>query len=238
MTVHVEVDDLTKDYGDLRALDGISLQIHGGEKVVLVGPNGSGKTTLLRIAAGLLEASDGEVLVCGSPAGSLDARAAVSYISDAPVLYDDLSVLEHLEYVARLHGATRWEDRAGELLGVLGLQARAHDLPSTFSRGLRQKAAIAVAFVRPFDVLLVDEPFVGIDAPGRLALRTLLDEAVAGGAAVVVATHQLDYAAKAGRCISFRDGRVASDGPYKGQAGAELVELADEPAATDPADPP
>lgn len=196
-----------------------------------MGPNGSGKTTMIRIAAGLLEPTAGEVLVCGSPAGSIDARAAASYISDSPVLYDDLSVVEHLEYVARLHGVVAWEERAAELLGVLGLQARADGLPSTFSRGLRQKAAIAVAFVRPFDVLVVDEPFVGIDTPGRLALRSLLDTAVAGGAAVVVATHQLDYAAKAGRCIAFFDGRVASDGPFTGQVGAELAELADEKAA-------
>ena len=239
MTPPVVITDLVKDYGDLRALDRVSLTIHAGEKVVLVGPNGSGKTTLIRIASGLLEPSEGEVLVCGDPAGSLTARAAVSYIPDAPVLYDDLSVREHLEYVARLHGVAEWEPRAHELLGVLGLRARADDLPSTFSRGLRQKTAIAVAFVRPFDVLLVDEPFVGIDVAGRDALRTLLDTAAGEGAAVIVATHQLDYAASAGRCLGFRDGRVESDGPYSGRVAAELVDEPDAPETPgpDPAGP-
>lgn len=153
------------------------------------------------------------MLVCGSPAGSMRARATVSCISDAPVLYDDLSVLEHLEYVARLHGVADWQGRGEDLLGLLGLEARADDLPSGFSRGLRQKTAIAVAFVRPFDVLLVDEPFVGIDTSGRGALTEPLRAAAAAGAAVVVATHQLDYAARAGRCIELRDGQVVHDGP-------------------------
>lgn len=212
MTAVLELRQLTKDYGDLRALDEATLEVDAGELVVVVGPNGSGKTTTIRIVAGLLEPTAGDALIAGHPCGSLAARAAVSYIPDTPVLYDDLSVLEHLEYVARLHGVTDWQDRAETLLDLLGLTDRADDLPSTFSRGLRQKTSIAVAFVRPYDLLLVDEPFVGIDAAGRQALEQLLDEAAAGGAAVVVATHQLEYAQAAGRCITFRDGRIVHDG--------------------------
>ena len=165
------------------------------------------------MAAGLLEPTDGTVSIGGQPAGSLPARAATSYLGDQPVFYDDLSVSEHLEYVARLHGATDWEQRGTDLLELLGLADRADDLPVTFSRGMRQKAAIAIAFVRPFELLLVDEPFVGLDRTGREALLELLRRAHAGGAALVVATHELLTVAGSQRVIALRDGALVFDGP-------------------------
>lgn len=215
--------ELTKEYGELVALAPLDLTLSRGELVVLVGHNGSGKTTFLGMCAGLLEATAGELTVAGHPAGSFDARAATSYLPDQPVLYDDLSVLEHLEYVARLHGVVDWEDRADELLERLGLTARADGLPSRFSRGLRQKTAIALAMVRPFDLLLVDEPFVGLDPQGRDAMVALLQEAHEGGAAVVVATHQLEFVQEAERCLALRDGHLVFDGPAAGAAVDDLV---------------
>jgi ABC-2 type transport system ATP-binding protein len=215
--------NVTKAYGDLVALEPLDLAIRAGERVVLVGHNGSGKTTLLRMAAGLLEPSHGAIEIFGAPAGSLDARATLSYLSDAPVLYDDLSVLEHVEYTCRLHGAEDWEGRATALIADLGLAGRAEDLPSRFSRGLRQKTAIVLALVRPFGLLLVDEPFVGLDPGGRKAFTELVDDAAASGATVVVATHQLDYVATAARCIALRDGAVIYDGPPGAVDVAELV---------------
>ncbi|MHB1535849.1 MAG: ABC transporter ATP-binding protein [Acidimicrobiales bacterium] len=209
----LEAIGLTKAYGDLVALEPLDLIVPDGQRVVLVGHNGSGKTTLLRMAAGLLEPSGGRVEVLGAPAGSLDARAALSYLSDTPVLYDDLSVSEHIEYTCRLHGAEGWEARAVGLLADLGLTQRADDLPARFSRGLRQKTAIVLALIRPFDVLVVDEPFVGLDPPGRAAFVELLADAGASGATVVVATHQLDFAAQVDRCVALRDGAVVYDGP-------------------------
>jgi ABC-type multidrug transport system ATPase subunit len=204
---------LTKDYGDLVALEPLDLVIPEGQRVVLVGHNGSGKTTLLRMAAGLLDPSGGAIEIEGAPAGSIDARAALSYLPDSPVLYDDLSLIEHIEYTCRLHGATDWEERAVGLLADLGLTARADDLPSRFSRGLRQKTAILLALIRPFDVLLVDEPFVGLDPGGREAFIDLMDDASGAGATVVVATHQLEYVTKADRCVALRDGALVYDGP-------------------------
>lgn len=214
---------LRKDYGDLLALDDVTLRLARGERVVMVGPNGSGKTTLIRVAAGLLEPTGGELRVLGAQAGSLEARSVTAYIPDNPVLYDDLSVMEHLEYVARLHGASDWEQRARRLLDVLGLSKRADDLPARFSRGLRQKTAIAVALVRPFSLLLVDEPFVGLDAPGREALLGLLGEEAARGATLLVATHSMDFVAKANRCLGLRDGEIAYDGPSSSAMVSKLV---------------
>jgi ABC-type multidrug transport system ATPase subunit len=204
---------LGKDYDETVALDDLGVSVDPGERVMVVGPNGSGKTTLLRITAGLLEPTSGKATVAGAPPGSLPARAATSYIPDTPVLYDDLSVAEHLEYVGRLHGNEDWEDSARELVERLGLEERMDDLPARFSRGLRQKTSIALGLVRPFSLLLVDEPFVGLDAGGREALLELLHESAAAGAAVVVATHQLEFVEQASRCLALRDGRLVYDGP-------------------------
>ena len=209
----IEASELGKDYGDLVALHPLDVVLAAGEAVALVGHNGSGKSTFLKLVAGLLDPSSGSVTVDGHPAGSPEARAAISYVPDEPVLYDDLSVREHLRYIAALHGADASDGDLDELLGRLGLTERGDDLPARFSRGLRQKAGLAVGLVRPFSALLVDEPFVGLDAPGRNALLGLFDEASAAGAALVVATHDPNFVERVDRCIALRDGRVVHDGP-------------------------
>ena len=204
---------LSKDYGDRPALEPLDLVVPEGEHVALVGHNGSGKTTLLRLAAGLLDPSDGQVRIMGHPSGSLQARRSLSWLSDSPTFYDDLSLWEHLEYVARLHGVQDWADKAEELITRLQLSGRRDDVPTTFSRGLRQKAAIALGMVRPFDVLLVDEPFVGLDSNGKTTLLELLDEAAAVGATLLVATHELAFVTRVGRLLALRDGAIVYDGP-------------------------
>ena len=201
-------DQLSKEYGDIVALADFTLSVNAGELVAMVGHNGSGKSTFLRLVAGLLEPTDGVLVVANSPAGSLKARAEVSFVPDQPVLYDDLSVNEHIEFTARLHGEHEWPERADTLLEVLGLTARADDLPSRFSRGLRQKTSLVLGLVRPFSILLVDEPFVGLDPHGQGALTEILVEAASAGAAVIVATHQLAFLENATRCVALRDGQT------------------------------
>jgi ABC-type multidrug transport system ATPase subunit len=208
----VVADQLTKDYGDGVGLDPLDLRIEIGERVALVGHNGSGKTTFLRMMAGLLEPTSGSVTIHGHPAGSQPARAAVSFCGDQPTFYDDLSLWEHLEFVARMHGHDEPDQLAADLLGELGLYERADDLPNRFSRGLRQKAALAVSFIRPFELLLVDEPFVGLDLAGRDALLDLLARATDDGATVVVATHELSFLQRVDRAIVLADGVLVHDG--------------------------
>jgi ABC-2 type transport system ATP-binding protein len=203
---------LARTYADVDALHALDLKVSAGERLALVGPNGAGKTTFMRMVAGLLDPSAGEVTVGGHPAGSLPARAALSFLPDTPALYDDLSLAEHLEYVARLHGVDEWGPRADELLDRLGLADRADGLPRSFSRGMRQKASVAVALVRPFEILVADEPFDGLDPPSRDALAGLLDEAAGAGAAVLVSTHRVEVVERADRCVALRDGRVVYDG--------------------------
>jgi ABC-type multidrug transport system ATPase subunit len=215
--------DLSKTYGDAPALGPLDLTVETGQRVVLLGHNGSGKTTLLRMVAGMLDVSTGTVRVAGHEVGSLEARAFTSFLGDQPVFYDDLSLWEHLEYIARLHETGGWEQHAVELLELLGLSDRADDLPTTFSRGLRQKAAIAIAFVRPFEVMLVDEPFVGLDQRGRVALLELFRRAHADGATLVVATHELTTVEAAERVVALRDGQIIFDGTPAEADADELV---------------
>jgi ABC-2 type transport system ATP-binding protein len=147
--------ELTKTYGDRPALEPLTLEVPVGQHVALVGHNGSGKTTLLKMAAGLLDPTDGTVKVAGKASGTEEARRALSWLSDSPTFYDDLSLWEHLEFVARLHGVEDWQEKAERLVVAVGLTERRDHVPTTFSRGLRQKAAIALACVRPFSVMLV-----------------------------------------------------------------------------------
>lgn len=202
---------LTKDYGDGPVLHPLDVTIAPGERVALVGHNGSGKTTLLRMAAGLLDVTDGAISIFGHAPGSLEARRHLSYVSDTPIFYDDLSVWEHLEYTARMHGVTDWHQEASDLLDLLGLFERADDLPVRFSRGLKQKAALALAFVRPFDLLLVDEPFVGLDAAGRDAFLTLVRES-SPERTIVIATHEPSFLAEVPRVVALRNGELVYDG--------------------------
>lgn len=208
----LRTDGVTKRYGDLVALAPLDVTIDAGEAVALVGHNGSGKSTLLAMTAGLIDISDGSIDVDGHPAGSMGARLALSYIGDNPVLYDDLSVWEHLEYLGELNAVVDWPERAEHLLGALRLRDRAQDLPSGFSRGLRQKAALAVGLLRPTPLTLIDEPFVGLDQPGRAALLSMLSQRHADGDTVVVATHDVDALAIVDRAVVLRNGEVVHDG--------------------------
>ena len=213
----------TKSYGDLVALAPLDLTVSQGELVALIGHNGSGKSTFLRLAAGTLELTDGSIEIGGAAAGSSPARAATSFIPDDPVLYDDLSVREHLAYIAALHGVDASADELDALIEQLGLLPRADDLPARFSRGLRQRTSLAIGVVRPFDLLLIDEPFVGLDASGKAALLDLLDRFHTEGRTVVVATHDAQFVERVRRCVALRDGEVVHDGAATSQDVLRLV---------------
>ena len=223
---------LRKVYGDLVALDGLDLEVAAGECVALIGHNGSGKTTAVRLAAGQLQPTAGTVVVAGiEVTGAADvpqARARLAFVPDTPVLYGDLTVGEHLELVALAH---RLGDHAAERIAVLleelDLSGRREFLPGQLSRGLRQKTQLACALLRPSQVLLLDEPVVGLDPPSQRALHRLLRRAVAEGAAVVLTTHQLGFAdGLADRAVVLEEGRVADSGPFgRVMAGAEAARL-------------
>lgn len=203
---------LTKVYADLPALHPLDITIDAGQSVALIGHNGSGKSTFLRMVAGLLEPSGGSVAIAGFPVGDVSARATTSFLPDDPVLYDDLSVREHVEYVSRLHGGNGFDGYAEHLAERFKIVDRLDDLPARFSRGLRQKTSLILGIARPFSLLLVDEPFVGLDAPGKATLLDVLDEVHNDGAAVVVATHDPEFVERVDRSVALRDGEKVFDG--------------------------
>ncbi|HEY3774249.1 MAG TPA: ABC transporter ATP-binding protein [Solirubrobacteraceae bacterium] len=222
----LELRNLGHRYGEFDALRDLSLSVRSGECVALIGHNGSGKTTAVRMIAGLLEITSGEVQVAGAGIGDETARAATAIVLDTPALYDDLTVVEHLELVALAHGVVGddLDDRAAELLVRLGLANKTDSRPTSLSRGMRQKVSLACALVRPFSLLVLDEPVVGLDPASQRTLRELIAEAVADGAAVLLTTHQLEFARGiAERAVMLADGEVVVDGPYDAVIDGELV---------------
>ncbi len=203
---------LGRSYDGYIALASFTVEIEAGELIALIGPNGAGKTTFLNLAAGLLEPTSGGIEIAGAAPGSIRARQALSFLPDTPVFYEDLSVAEHLEYVAALHGVAEPGPRIDALIARLGLDGWEDALGAELSKGMKQKASIALALVRPFQVLLADEPLDGLDPPSREVLFELLAEERAAGAAIVVSTHRPDVIEAAGRCVAIRDGRLAYDG--------------------------
>src|ERR687887_812528 len=226
------VRGLRKTYGELVALEDIRLEVRPGECVALIGHNGSGKTPAMRLLAGQLEPTAGSVTVVGvdmhRAADTHRARAALAFVPDSPLLYDDLTVAEHLELVGLSHGVGHGLDkRIDDLLDGLDLTARRDFVPTQLSRGMRQKTQLACTLVRPFEVLLLDEPVVGLDPPSQATLRGLLADIKADGAAIVLTTHQLAFSeGLADRAMVLHDGRVADAGEYASVvAGAEPPRL-------------
>jgi ABC-2 type transport system ATP-binding protein len=226
MAVHeaavLDVRGVGRRYGEFVALQELELTVAAGECVAVIGHNGSGKTTAMRLIAGLLEPSGGSVHIDGvsihAEAEAISARAALAMVPDTPSLYDDLTVREHLQLVAIAHGVAGEdliEERITELLDRLGLGDKFDARPGALSRGMRQKLQLACALLRPHRLLMLDEPVVGLDPASQRMLQRLLLEAKRDGVAVVLTTHQLEFARGiADRALVLADGVVVADGPY------------------------
>ena len=212
----LQLRGVRKTYGKLVAVDLLDLEVQPGQCVALIGHNGSGKTTTLRLVAGLLEPTEGEVTVAGDDLRLDRSRAALSFVPDTPLLYPDLTVREHLELVGLAHGVGGGLDgRIVDLLELFDLTARGDFLPGQLSRGMRQKAQLACALVRPFQVILLDEPVVGLDPPSQQALHRTLLAVKREGAAILLSTHQLGFAAGlADRAVVLHEGRMVEQGAY------------------------
>jgi ABC-2 type transport system ATP-binding protein len=217
----LEARGVSRSFGALEALRDFSLTIAPGQCVALIGANGSGKSTAVRTLAGLLEPSAGDVRIEGlDPHREPEAQAArarMALVPDNPLLYDDITVREHLELVSVAHGLAGSElaERNDALLDRLGLAHRADFRPPELSRGMRQKAQLACALVRPAVLLLLDEPVVGLDPPSQTLLHELLRERKAAGCAVLFTTHQLGFAeGLADRGVLLSEGEVADAGSY------------------------
>ncbi|MFN2624646.1 MAG: ABC transporter ATP-binding protein [Mycobacteriales bacterium] len=228
MTVALDVEDLTVHFGAVRAIEGLTLSVRPGAAVGLVGRNGAGKSTTLRVLAGVLPATGGRVVVAGVDARADPAavRARVGYCPDVGGLIPRATAWEHLALSARLRAlAPGWEDRAEELLDRFELRADADRVTAGFSHGMgRRLSVVLAAFHRP-PLLLLDEPFDGVDPLGVDATLAVLAEARAAGAGALISTHLLPLAVAAcDEIVVLRAGSVAAAAPaadLAGDAGAD-----------------
>jgi ABC-2 type transport system ATP-binding protein len=189
------IDSLGKFYRDFPAVQGVSFAVGPGEIVGLVGPNGAGKTTILRCIAGILRPTSGDAVSAGYSIVSQTAEAKrnIALIPETPNLYELLTVMEHLRFVHMAYGETEaFEPRAQALLEHLDLWERRDSLAGTLSKGMKQKLAVACAFIHSARIFLFDEPFIGIDPAGQRAVREMIQGAASNGAAVLISSHILD----------------------------------------------
>ncbi len=221
--VALECHAATKRFGERAALCDAAFACPLGAVTALIGPNGAGKSTLFRASAGLLTLDSGGITVRGHRAGTPEAQRSVSFMPEQPDLYPGVSVWEHVVFIALLYCLSDWEPRAEELLERFGLAGRRDALPHELSQGMRRRLALVMSLLRGADVLLLDEPFNGLDPRNSSQLRALVKELASNGAGVLVATHILgDVARLADRVIVLEGGRVIAQGTLKelnGQAG-------------------
>lgn len=213
------VRGLTRSFGRVRALRGVDFSLDSGEVLAVFGPNGAGKTTLLRILAGLLRPEQGEVIVAGVPLARNDGRyrRRIGMISHHSLLYDGLTARENLEFYGRLYGLEASRAAALKALVAVGLTERATSPVATFSRGMTQRLAIARALLHEPEIVLLDEPFTGLDQQAAAMLRGLLGRLRDDRRAVVLATHNLDEGLELATHVAILvGGRFVECGPKRG----------------------
>jgi len=212
----LEAVHLCKEYKKFRAVDDLNFFLQPGEIVGLLGPNGAGKTTALRCMAGILRPTYGSVIINGHDilTDQANAKRGLAYVPEVPSLYELLTVYEHLRFVALCFDElTDFETRAEELLKRYTLQEKKHDLVATLSKGMRQKLAVACAFIHRANVLLFDEPLIGIDPAGVVEVKTEIQRAKEAGCTVLISTHLLDTAEKlCDRVIILARGKKIAEG--------------------------
>lgn len=189
----IKVEALVKNYGLLPVLRGVNLHVKPGEFVSLVGANGAGKTTLLRIVGTLMKPTAGRVSIGGwpLPAHADKVRRHIGLVSHHALLYGDLTAAENLSFYARLYGVSDRDQRVGEALHTVGLAARQRDPVRTFSRGMTQRLTIARATLHEPEVLLLDEPYTGLDQEASRLLDGLLRQEAERGRTILMITHDL-----------------------------------------------
>jgi heme exporter protein A len=209
----IEVQGLAKYFGKFTALRDLRITVARGQFVALFGRNGAGKTTFLRILAGLSRPSAGTIRIGdGPPLSPLKARGAMGYLSHNTSLYADLTALENLRFCAQLHGMPGRDDELEERINRVGLAGRGHEPVRNYSRGMQQRLAIARAFLHDPDILLLDEPFTGLDQAGTEFLKKYLADAHARGKTCLMAIHDAPLGYElADRLIVIEKGVVALD---------------------------
>lgn len=242
----IEVRDLVVRRGGHLVLPGLSVDVPRGQVVGLLGPSGSGKSTLIRAIVGVQICLSGTVTVLGEPAGSTGLRHRVGYSTQAPSIYDDLSVRDNLGYFAAVTAAGR--DAVERTIDLVDLRDHAGDLARDLSGGQRSRVNLAAALVGSPEVLVLDEPTVGLDPVLRRSLWELFHRLADAGTTLLVSSHVMDEATRCDRLVLLRQGRILADAtlpellsmtgaPDAEAAFLHLIDAADDPRGGDGADP-
>jgi ABC-2 type transport system ATP-binding protein len=210
------VTNLLKYYKRTLAVDNLSLQVSDGEIVGLLGPNGAGKTTILRCVTGIVQPSGGKIDIDGFDleTNEEEIKRRIAFVPEVPTPYEMLTVWEHLRFTAMAYQTLdNFEERAEMLLTRFDLSEKRNDLVLSLSKGMKQKMAIACAFVHDASVILLDEPLIGIDPRGVHELKNMIAEAKATGKAILISTHMLDTAERlCDRIIIIKRGVIVAEG--------------------------
>jgi ABC-2 type transport system ATP-binding protein len=223
----IVVRDLCVRRGGRLVLPGISLDVRTGTVTGLLGPSGSGKTTLMRSIVGVQLVESGEVTVLGLPAGSPDLRRRVAYVTQAPSVYADLSVRENLRYFARVLGAP--QERVARAIEMVDLGAQADQVAVSTSGGEQARASLATALLGEPELLVLDEPTVGLDPVLRRNLWDLFHRIAEGGTTLLVSSHVMDEADRCDELILLRDGQIvaaATPTELRARTGADALDEA------------
>lgn len=223
----IKVEDLTKKYGEVKALDGVSFEMKEGEVVGILGPNGAGKTTLLRILVTFLKPDGGEVLIDGFDisdfANHEKIKSKIGYLPEHAPLYEDMTVREYLEFVGNMQGIP--EDEMGERISYVlkecGLKEKKNSEISTLSKGYRQRTGIAQALIHDPKIVILDEPTTGLDPNQRIEIKDLIKE-IGKSKTVILSSHVLsEVQATCSRVLIINKGRIAADGAPEDLANEE-----------------
>jgi ABC-2 type transport system ATP-binding protein len=225
-TYAVNVDGVSKSFGSFKALDGVTLRVRKGEIYGLLGPNGAGKTTLIRLIVGLLEAQPGTVTVLGLRMPNVPVLRHIGYMTQAAALYPSLSVEENVRFFAAINGA---EDGVKDALELVHLWDRRASVVSTLSGGMRTRCSLACAIVHRPELLLLDEPTVGVDPELRVQLWEDFRKMAEAGTTIIVSSHVMDEADRCQRLGLIQYGRLIDEGSpadLRAKAGTQNLEEA------------
>ncbi|HEY9287833.1 MAG TPA: ABC transporter ATP-binding protein [Candidatus Dormibacteraeota bacterium] len=220
----IDVKDVVKRFGAVAALDGVSLSVRRGEVYGLLGPNGAGKTTLIRCLVGLVGTNAGTITVLGRKMPDLDVLGKVGYMTQQAALYPDLTIAENLRFFAAINGT---HDGIRDALEVVGLWERRDSVVSSLSGGMRTRCSLACALVHRPDLLLLDEPTVGVDPLLRIQLWDRFQQMAREGKTILVSSHVMDEAERCDRLGLIRFGRLLAEGTVeelKAMAGVDRLE--------------
>ncbi|HEV2028125.1 MAG TPA: ABC transporter ATP-binding protein [Candidatus Dormibacteraeota bacterium] len=205
----VDVENVSKSFGEIKALDGVTLRVRQGEIYGLLGPNGAGKTTLIRTFVGLVEPSGGTVTVLGQRMPNVGVLGKVGYMTQQAALYPGLSVEENVGFFGAINGA---EQGVKEALELVDLYDRRSSVVATLSGGMRQRCSLACALVHKPELLLLDEPTVGVDPQLRVQFWESFRRMAAAGTTIIVSSHVMDEAERCQRLGLVQFGRLLAEG--------------------------